>query len=170
MTDETRQSPTKTMPHTTDRATIARVAELLEKMKSSPIGMSEPWECQPSGGKPLLYGRRCGLLAYGTVATWTEFDLIVAVINALPALPCVTRPGSVGDGYYRARAARAQAGIVWTKEQVKADSWPRLALPRAGIRRLRPPHHRAGALHLDRRGDRPAGRADPTHRAAGVDH
>lgn len=37
--------------------------------------------------------------------------------------------GSVGDGYYRAmalrRAARVQAGVTWTKEQVKADSWPR---------------------------------------------
>jgi hypothetical protein len=37
--------------------------------------------------------------------------------------------GSVGDGFYRAmalrKAARAQAGIVWTKEQIKGDSWPR---------------------------------------------
>lgn len=38
-------------------------------------------------------------------------------------------PGSVGDGYYRAlairKAARHQAGIVWTVEQIKRDSWPR---------------------------------------------
>lgn len=37
--------------------------------------------------------------------------------------------GSVGDGYYRAmamrKAARAQAGVVWTIEQIKNDSWPR---------------------------------------------
>lgn len=37
--------------------------------------------------------------------------------------------GSVGDGYYRAmalrKAARAQAGIVWTKEQIRNDSWIR---------------------------------------------
>ncbi|MDB5501232.1 MAG: hypothetical protein JWR89_1134 [Tardiphaga sp.] len=38
-------------------------------------------------------------------------------------------PGSVGDGFYRAmairRAARAQAGIIWSVEQTKRDSWPR---------------------------------------------
>jgi hypothetical protein len=86
MTGKTRRSPTSPVPHATDAAAIDRVAELFEKMKSSPIGMSEPWESKPSGGKPLLYGGRRGLLAYGTIATWTEFDLIVAVINALPAL------------------------------------------------------------------------------------
>ena len=38
-------------------------------------------------------------------------------------------PGSVGDGYRRAmalrRAARKAAGIAWTVEQEKRDSWPR---------------------------------------------
>lgn len=117
MTDETRQSPTNTVSHATDGAAVARVAELFEKMKSSPIGMSEPWESKPSNGKPLLYGGRRGLLAYGTIATWAEFDLIVAVINALPALlasPVEIEPdiwsaiaGSVreqisdGDGFWR---------------------------------------------------------------------
>ena len=37
--------------------------------------------------------------------------------------------GSVGDGFYRAmalrKAARAQAGIVWTTAQIKNDSWLR---------------------------------------------
>jgi hypothetical protein len=37
--------------------------------------------------------------------------------------------GSVGDGFYRAmalrKAARAQAGVVWTVEQVRNDSWIR---------------------------------------------
>jgi hypothetical protein len=37
--------------------------------------------------------------------------------------------GSVGEGFYRAmalrKAARAQAGIVWTAAQIKNDSWPR---------------------------------------------
>jgi hypothetical protein len=37
--------------------------------------------------------------------------------------------GSVGDGFYRAmalrKAARNQAGVVWTAQQIKNDSWPR---------------------------------------------
>lgn len=46
-----------------------------------------------------------------------------------PKAPVRYPPGSVGDGYYRAmairKAARVQAGIVWTVEQTKRDSWPR---------------------------------------------
>jgi hypothetical protein len=39
------------------------------------------------------------------------------------------QPVGVGDGYYRAmalrKAARTQAGVFWTIEQVRNDSWPR---------------------------------------------
>lgn len=68
------------------RAALERIKPLYEKLAGSPLGMSSPWERKASNGKPLLYGGKRGLLAYGTIATWDEFDLIVEIINSLPTL------------------------------------------------------------------------------------
>lgn len=74
---------------------IDRISERYNKLAASPLGMATAWERKASGGKPLLYGGKRGLLASGTIATWDEFDLIADVINNLPTLlaACsVTRP------------------------------------------------------------------------------
>lgn len=67
-------------------ADIAKIVELYEKLSASPLGMETPWKREANGGKPLLYGGRRGLLAYGAIATWDEFDLIVEVVNAIPMI------------------------------------------------------------------------------------
>lgn len=75
---------------------LAPALELYKKLADSPLGISTAWERKASNGKPLLYGGRRGLLAYGTIATWDEFDLIVELVNAMPkifaARPAESRP------------------------------------------------------------------------------
>jgi hypothetical protein len=68
------------------KAVIERIKQGYDKLASSPLGMASAWERKASGGKPLLYGGARGLLAYGTIATWDEFDLIVDVVNNLPTI------------------------------------------------------------------------------------
>jgi hypothetical protein len=65
---------------------FSRLNDLYQKLVSCPLGMTTPWERRANNGKPLLYGGKRGLLAYGTIATWDEFDLIVALANALPEI------------------------------------------------------------------------------------
>lgn len=65
---------------------IRRLTELYNKLAYGPLGMSTAWEVQASKGKPLLYGGRRGLLAYGTIGTWDEFELIKEVVNNLSSL------------------------------------------------------------------------------------
>lgn len=64
----------------------AKIDELYQNLAASPLGMTTTWERKASGGKPLLYGGKRGLLAYGTIATWDEFDFIAAVANEWPKI------------------------------------------------------------------------------------
>ncbi len=66
-------------------ADLTEIRDLYLKLATGPLGM-QPWGRRADRGKPLLYGGARGLLAYGTIGTWDEFDLIVATINALPLL------------------------------------------------------------------------------------
>jgi hypothetical protein len=79
-------------------------ASMADKMKA--VEMNAAWDAARLGlpappGKPAE-----------PVALWTQYP-----------------PGSVGDGFKRAttlrKAERMKAGIVWTNEQTKRDSWPR---------------------------------------------
>jgi hypothetical protein len=72
---------------------IADIAQRYEKLAAEPLGMSSAWERRASNGKPLLYGGKRGLLAYGTIATWDEFDLIISIVNALPEILPLLKAG-----------------------------------------------------------------------------
>lgn len=65
---------------------FALLNELYQKLASSPLGMSTPWDRRADKGKPLLYGGKRGLIAYGTIGTWDEFDLMAATMNAFPQI------------------------------------------------------------------------------------
>src|SRR5581483_4921608 len=78
-------------------ANLARIKELYTKLATSPLGMAEPWARKASNGKPLLYGGRRGLLAYGTIATWDEFDLIAEIVNSLPQLLPSEKSAHISD-------------------------------------------------------------------------
>lgn len=61
-------------------------SELRGLMEKGARGISGlPWKVVPEAGKPILRGQ-VGNIAHGFIATWPEFDLIVAAVNALPAL------------------------------------------------------------------------------------
>jgi hypothetical protein len=66
--------------------TIRKIRSLYDELAAFPMGMDAAWEVKADRGKPLLYGRNLGPIAYGTIATWKEYELIVAVINALPEI------------------------------------------------------------------------------------
>lgn len=68
---------------------FARLNNLYQKLATGPLGMATRWESRPNGSpkaKPLLYGGRRGLIAYGTIATWDEFALIAETMNAFPQI------------------------------------------------------------------------------------
>jgi hypothetical protein len=71
---------------------IADLRKLLDGAQQHASINGLPWRRGANAGKPLLYGGEEGrgaLIANGTIGSWTEIDLAVAAVNALPALLAV---------------------------------------------------------------------------------
>lgn len=96
---------------------VEKVQELYSKLARSPLGMATEWERKASAGKPILYGGKRGLLAYGTIATWDEFDFIAAVTNAWPTIYAAFDALNEGDG--KQDLASTKSVLAATREHVQ---------------------------------------------------
>lgn len=75
---------------------VAQLRVLVDKVQQFARLSGLPWRRGADSGKPLLYGGEEGrgaLMAYGTIGSWSEFDLAIAAVNALPAFLALHEAG-----------------------------------------------------------------------------
>lgn len=67
---------------------VREALEPLRKLFDAAEGQwpKTPWKLIPSDGKPIIASERGGNLFRGYIATWQEAELVVGIVNALPAI------------------------------------------------------------------------------------
>lgn len=102
---------------------VREALEPLRKLFDAAEGQwpKTPWKLIPSDGKPIIASERGGNLFRGYIATWQEAELVVGIVNALPAIFSAldSRAGDAGEGKaYRCR------GCGWRGSEPIANGHP----------------------------------------------
>jgi len=125
--------PTLSAQQAAGEAVLEKLRELLKGIEHPTAGLewTLPWRVVPCDGKPIIASTRGGNLFRGYIGTWKEADLIVGVVNALPAMlyaaPQPEAPAEVQQGVaevlsaWRPEPMTAETAPHWLKELTPAE-------------------------------------------------
>jgi len=78
------------------------IAEQIEALAVKVLYALKPWKVVPESGKPIIASETGGNLFRGFIATWPEADLVVALVNNLPAIVTALRQAEAAPGVVEA--------------------------------------------------------------------